>query len=78
MKPSILQKLANLSERLDELNRLLSSEGITNNMDNYRKLSQEHAEITPIAEQYRAYEQTEKDLKTAHEMLSDPEMKAFA
>ncbi len=78
MKPSILQKLANLSERLDELNRLLSSEGITNNMDNYRKLSQEHAEITPIAEQYRAYEHTEKDLKTAHEMLSDPEMKAFA
>jgi peptide chain release factor 1 len=78
MKPSILQKLANLSERLDELNRLLSSEGITDNMDNYRKLSQEHAEITPIVEQYRAYEQTEKDLKTAHEMLSDPEMKAFA
>ena len=50
MKSSILQKLANLSERLDELNRLMSSEDITNNMDNYRKISREHAEITPIVE----------------------------
>ncbi|MFA6040676.1 MAG: peptide chain release factor 1, partial [Methylophilus sp.] len=48
MKASILQKLANLSERLDEINRLMSSEGITDNMDNYRKLTQEHAQITPI------------------------------
>ncbi len=78
MKPSMLQKLANLSERLDEVNRLLSSEGITNDMDNYRKLTREHAEITPIVAQYHAFEQAEADLKTAHELLSDPEMKEFA
>ncbi len=74
----MLQKLANLSERLDEVNRLLSSEGITDDMDNYRKLTREHAEITPIVEQYRAFEQAEADLKTAHELLGDPEMKEFA
>jgi peptide chain release factor 1 len=78
MKPSMLKKLATLSERLDELNRLLSSEDATSDMDNYRKISREHAEITPIVEQYRAYEQCENDLKEAHAMLSDPEMKAFA
>jgi peptide chain release factor 1 len=78
MKPSMLTKLANLGERLDEVNRLLSSEGITDDMDNYRKLTREHAEITPIVEQYRAFEQAEADLKTAHELLSDPEMKEFA
>ena len=44
----MLKKLATLSERLEELNRLMSSEGVTNNMDNYRKLTQEHAEITPL------------------------------
>jgi peptide chain release factor 1 len=78
MKPSMLQKLANLSERLEEINRLLSSEGVTDNMDNYRKIMQEHTEITPIVEQYHIYVQTESDLKEAHDMLSDPEMKEFA
>jgi peptide chain release factor 1 len=72
------KKLATLSERLDELNRLLSSEDATNDMDSYRKLTREHAEITPIVEQYRAFEQTETDIKEAQNMLSDPEMKDFA
>ena len=78
MKPSMTKKLATLSERLDELNRLLSSEGATADMDSYRKLSREHAEITPIVEQYRAFEQAEADIKEAQNMLSDPEMKDFA
>jgi peptide chain release factor 1 len=78
MKPSILQKLANLSDRLEELNRLMSSEDITNNMDNYLKITREHAEVMPIVEQYHTYIQTEADIKEAHNMLSDPEMKAFA
>lgn len=78
MKSSILQKLANLSDRLDELNGLMSSEDITNNMDNYLKITREHAEITPIVEQYHQYVQTESDIKEAHDMLNDPEMKAFA
>jgi len=78
MKPSMITKLANLSERLDEIDRLMSSEGITDNMDNYRKLTREHAEITPIVEQYRAFEQAEADISEAQIMLNDPEMKAFA
>ena len=78
MKPSMITKLANLSERLDEINRLMSSEDATNNMDNYRKLTQEHAEITPIVEQYRAFEQVEADMNEAQKMLSDPDMKEFA
>jgi len=74
----MIRKLANLSERLDEIDRLMSSEGITDNMENYLKLTREHAEITPIVEQYRAYAQTEADMTEAQKMLSDPEMKEFA
>ena len=74
----MLRKLATLSERLDELNRLMSSEGVTDNMDNYRKITQEHAEITPIVEQYHLYEQSQSDIAEAQKMLSDPEMKEFA
>jgi len=47
-------------------------------MDNYRKITQEHAEITPIVEQYRAFEQVEADMNEAQAMLSDPDMKEFA
>lgn len=78
MKPSMIKKLATLSERLEELNGLMSSEGITDDMDNYRKITLEHAEITPIVEQYHIHAQAEKDLAEAHEMLSDPDMKEFA
>ena len=78
MKPSMITKLANLSERLDEVNRLLSSEDATASMDNYRKLTREHAEITPIVEQYRTFVQTEADIAEAQKMLSDPDMKEFA
>src|SRR5665647_3415236 len=78
MKPSMTKKLATLSERMDELNRLLSSEDATSDMDNYRKISREHAEITPIVEQFRAYQQCETDVYKRQGMLSDPEMKSFA
>jgi peptide chain release factor 1 len=74
----MITKLANLSERLEEINRLMSSENATSNMDNYRKITQEHAEITPIVEQYRAFEQVEADMNEAQKMLSDPDMKEFA
>jgi peptide chain release factor 1 len=78
MKDSIVRKLTTLSERLDELNRLLSSEDVTSDMDNYRKLSREHAEITPVVEQFHAYCKTERDIAEAQNMLGDPDMKDFA
>ena len=78
MKPSMQKKLATLSERLEELNRLLSSENATADMDNYRKISREHADITPVVEHYRAFLKIETDLAEAQAMLADPEMKAFA
>ncbi|MDK4685367.1 peptide chain release factor 1 [Kingella negevensis] len=78
MKPSILAKLQTLSERLEEVTALLGSPEATANMDNYRKLNQEHAELTPIVETYQQYRQAESDLTDAQEMLSDPDMKEFA
>ena len=78
MKPSILDKLQNLAHRLEEVTALLGSPEATADMDNYRRLNQEHAELTPIVETYRAYTQAESDLVEAQEMLSDPDMKDFA
>jgi peptide chain release factor 1 len=78
MKPSMQKKLAALSDRIQELNSLLSSETITNDMDHYRKITKEHSDITPIVDEYHAYKKNEDNLNEAQSMLSDPEMKEFA
>nr|NDG07725.1 peptide chain release factor 1 [Oxalobacteraceae bacterium] len=48
MTPSLLIRLEQLKERLDEVNALLAQENATTDMDQYRKLSREHAELEPL------------------------------
>jgi peptide chain release factor 1 len=78
MKPSIASKLAQLSARLEELNALLSGEDVTKNLDNYRKLTREHAEIAPVVELYNAYRAAERDVASALQLAGDPEMRELA
>jgi peptide chain release factor 1 len=78
MKTSMASKLMQLTHRLEELNALLSSQDVTSDMDNYRKLTREHAEISPVVDLYRAYRSTEGDLQTAQEMAQDPASREFA
>ena len=78
MKPSIAAKLAQLDHRLEEVTQLLTSEHATSDMDSFRKLTREHAELTPVVAAFAAYQQCEADLATAAELLADPDMKDFA
>src|SRR5262249_58360158 len=78
MKPSIAAKLDQLFHRLDELNGLLSSEGATRDLGEFKRLSREHAEIAPIVARYRDYKSAESDLAAATEMLADPATRSFA
>jgi peptide chain release factor 1 len=78
MKPSIAAKLAQLSARLDEISHLLSSEEATRDMDGYRKLNRERAELGPVVEHYHAWLACEADIAAAQEMVADPEMREFA
>jgi peptide chain release factor 1 len=78
MKPSMLAKLDQLAERLEELNNLLMQEGVTSDMDQYRKLTREHAELGPLVALYKDYKQAHEDIRTANEMLADPDMKDLA
>ncbi|MEO1767724.1 peptide chain release factor 1 [Thiobacter aerophilum] len=78
MKPALLARLRQLSSRLEELNQLLSAEDVTSDLEQYRRLAREHAEIAPVVELFRAYERTLQDQSTARDMLHDPDMKAFA
>jgi peptide chain release factor 1 len=78
MKESIALKLQSLADRLEELERLLADPSVTGNMDQYRKLSKEHAELTPIVALYKRFKQTEADMAAAEDMARDPEMREFA
>ncbi|MEQ1916086.1 MAG: peptide chain release factor 1 [Gallionella sp.] len=78
MNSSISAKLAQLSERLFEVNELLSTEQATKDMDVFRKLNRERAELEPVVELYNAYQACLADIATAKEMADDPEMREFA
>jgi len=78
MKPSIRQKLDLLVDRLDEIDRMLSAPSTASDMDQFRKLSRERAEIEPVIVQFNAFRQAERDLEEAEAMHGDPEMREFA
>src|SRR5438094_7960367 len=78
MKPTIAVRLEHLRSRLQEVNQLLSAENATRDMEQFRRLSREHAELTPVVELFGQYRKTEQEVAEAQEMLSDPEMKSYA
>ena len=78
MKKSIRDKLDHLVDRQEELDRFLSSSDATSNMNNYRQMSREQAEISAVVALYKTYLQTEADLQSAQALLVDPEMKELA
>jgi len=82
MKLSIRDKLDHLAGRLEEVDLLLASGETASDMDQFRKLSRERAEIEPVVVLFGEYRKAEADLAEAEGLLSDPqadpEMKAFA
>jgi peptide chain release factor 1 len=78
MKVSLSIKLTQLAARLHELDGLLAAEDVTRDLDRFRALSREHAEIAPVVTLYRDWERANGDLTAAQDMLGDAEMKSFA
>lgn len=78
MKTSMQSKLDQLTTRLGELNELLSRETVTSDLDQYRKLTREHAEISPVVEPYTHCRQARDDDKAAQDLLADASMREFA
>ena len=78
MKPFLRSQLERYAQRLQELDFLLSREDIMADMQQYRSISREHAEVTQVAGRYARYQQREADLAGAREMLQDPDMAEMA
>ncbi|HAY10916.1 MAG TPA: peptide chain release factor 1, partial [Thauera sp.] len=75
MKQSIRDKLEHLASRLEELDRALAAEDAARDMNVFRELSRERAEIEPVVALYRDYLQAEADCATARELIAEPEMR---
>ncbi|HLU01231.1 MAG TPA: peptide chain release factor 1 [Advenella sp.] len=78
MKPSMRSRLEQISHRLIEVDALLAEPDTASDMDRFRKLSRERAEIDPVVALFRSYESTEADVQAALEMSSDPELREMA
>jgi peptide chain release factor 1 len=78
MKPSIAAKLEQLRARLADVNAALSSENAARDLEQFRRLSREHAELEPLVELFDRYRETEQDVLEAQELLADAEMRGYA
>lgn len=75
MKDTMRDRLERLAHRLIEVDAMLSEPEIATDMDSFRKLSRERAELEPVVEAFNAYVATQGDLEAAQEMMRDPDMK---
>jgi len=71
-------KLDSLVERLSDINALLASENATRDMEQFKKLSREHSELSGLVSLYERFQQAERDAQDAKEMASDAGLKSFA
>jgi len=78
MKPSLLDKLRQLADRLQALDLRLSEPGVHDDLDDFRRISKERAEIEPVVVLYQSYGQRLNDLAAAEAMLAEPDMKSLA
>ena len=78
MKPFLRQQLERFPVRLQELDFFLSQPEVVNDMERYREITREHAEVSVVAGAYQRFLQRERDLAQAREMMEDPDMAEMA
>ncbi|NMH58805.1 peptide chain release factor 1 [Alteromonas ponticola] len=80
MKESVVRKLENLVERFDEVQALLGDPQVIGNQDKFRNLSKEFSQLEDVVAGFNAYQQAQRNLESAQEMLNedDAEMREMA
>ena len=71
MKPFLRQQLDRYPIRLQELDFFLQQPEVASDMERFRALSREHAEVSEVAALYERYRRGEADLAQAREMLAN-------
>ena len=68
----MLEKLKQVEERFEEINRQLCRPEVVSDLALYRKLMQEQKHLTPVVETFRAYQAAEKSKADSLLLLDDP------
>ena len=71
-------KLLWIEGRYDEITQLMTQPDVAADADRLRKLMQEHAQLEPVLEAYRAWQKLLERDREADDMLADPEMAEMA
>ncbi len=74
MNPSIEARLTGLAERFEEIERMLADPKVIGKQEQFRKLSQEYAEINPVVKLYGDYRNAREQLESARTMLKDEDL----
>lgn len=75
---NLMEKLEALAARYDELQTRLSQPETVADMDNFRRLMKEHADMEELMAAYREYRATADNLAGAREMLEDADLREMA
>ena len=73
MKDTIRLRLEKMTDRFEEVGRLLAAPEVSGGSQQFRDLSMEYARLQPLAERLGAFRGLEADLAAAREMSSDPD-----
>jgi peptide chain release factor 1 len=78
VKQFLRQQLERYPVRLNELDFFLQQPEVVQDMERFRALGREHAEVSEIAGRYQHYKQRENDLAQARDMAGDAELAEMA
>ncbi len=77
----MLDKIAQIEETYEDLNKQLSSPDVTSDIDAYTKLMKQHKSLGEVVEKYREVKKVQEDLEGAREVseaTNDDEMRELA
>ena len=79
VKDSIRTRLEKITDRFEEVGRLLAEPQVIGDTRQFRDLSVEYARLTPVADSFDSYRTLERDLVAARELSndSDADMRAM-
>jgi peptide chain release factor 1 len=76
VNPRLRTKLDSMVGRLGDLNALLAAENATKDMEQFKRLSREHAEVSDVVALFQQYREAEGDAEAARELELEEELKS--
>jgi peptide chain release factor 1 len=76
VNPRLRIKLDSMVGRLGDLDNLLAAENATKDMEQFKRLSREYAEVSDVVALFQKYRQAEGDAEAARELELDEELKS--